>query len=436
MMIIELLQLWDMLMYYRIHILALFFVIFVLTPACIMKKKSRRYKGPYIGEPMPVTVIVPVYLEDYDKFEKCLTSIQKQNVDQLIVSIDSQDTQLKNIAKSHGAEIISYSQRVGKRQALADAWLKAKNDIVVHVDSDVVLDKDCLREISKPFSDNAIVGVSSNYTSVKNGSRLAFVFSSLIDQNVNMNNKALDGGLVVVDGRCSAWKKDFLLSIRNEFLNDYWMGIRSEIGDDRFLSREALKQGFKTVYQDTAKIFSFSPSTFGDFVGQQIRWRRSGTRFWFKDLREGVNPNKTYFFKCFAYYTSPFIFVLAAALDILYFRLSFSLWAQWWIGLIAIVVGCASVTLLRQLIFFGKALTPRYLVLQGLLGLFVMLPVSVYGALTLRNQRYWITRASDEDGVKKKNGKVLMNMTLLALGLVALMGFVYPVLLCPPHHYH
>lgn len=424
-MIIEILQFLSMLMYYKIHLLILFFFIFVVSPAVIIKNRSRKYRV-HTGESVPVTVIVPVHLEDYTEFEKCLSSIQKELPDQVIVSIDSEDAQLMKIAETYGAEIISYPKRVGKRQAIADAWLKAKNDIVVHVDSDVVLDKDCLKEITKPFSDKNVAGVSTHHATNKNGSRLAFVLSSLIEQNMNVNGKALDGGLVVVDGRCNAWRKNLLLSLRDKFLNDYWMGIRSEIGDDRFLSREALKQGFKTAYQETAKIFLTSPSTFANFIGQQIRWRRSGTKFWLKDLKEGVRPNKTYTFKCSTYYTSPFIFILAVILDMLYFKLPFHLWTPtWWISLIVIVIGCSSVTLLRQLIYFGRALFPAYLVLQALLGLLIMLPASIYGALTVRKQNLWLTRKYNStmtDGGQNTGGIKLLGVMLLMAGIAIVVA--------------
>jgi cellulose synthase/poly-beta-1,6-N-acetylglucosamine synthase-like glycosyltransferase len=429
-----------MLQYHSLHILIVFFMISAVITPTMLKRRAGKYKGAYTGESKPVTVIVPVHLEDATQFEKCLSSIEKQKADQLIVSIDSQDATLKEIAESHGAEVISYAQRVGKRQALADAWLKARNDIIVHVDSDIVLDENCLSEITKPFSDTTIAGVSGSQVPTENKSKLAYVLSSLINKNVNMNSKALNGGLVVVHGRCSAWRKEFLLSVREKFLNDNWMGARSEIGDDRFLSREVLKQGLKTVYQESAKMFVISPSTFKEFTGQQIRYRRSGTKFWLKDLKEGVRPSKAYSLHTSIYYLSPFIFLAAVILDTLYFRLPFKPWTEWWVALPVLLVGCTTVTLVRQLIYFGKPLYLRYLIVQGLLGLFVLLPVSIYGALTVSNQQHWITRSynttlmndgGDSDGKKKTVKKILSTAILAALGIAVFVEVAYSVALMP-----
>jgi cellulose synthase/poly-beta-1,6-N-acetylglucosamine synthase-like glycosyltransferase len=459
-----------MLAYYKVHLLIGFLVVFVLLPSLLIKTKSRAYKTPYTGSPLDVTVVVPVHLEDADVFEKCLDSISRQNPKQLIVSMDDCSQEITDIAKRYGAEIVSHPHRVGKRQALADAWLRAKYDIVVQVDSDVILREGCLEEISKPFSNPEIVGVSTFHTTQKRGSKLAYVLSSLIEENRNINDKAFNGGLVVCDGRCNAWRLSFLMSVRNKLLNDYWLGVKGEIGDDRFLNREALKRGFKTAHQETAKIYTLTPKTFKDFVRQQIRWRRSGTKFWMKDLVEGVRPSKTYAFKCAMYYTAPFVFLLAIVLDMIFFRLPASLvpatllWSiskqQWfwelstkfwemtrisipnwqdywvplwqrsevasflWVSLIVLAIGCTLVTLVRQLIYFGKTLFPSYLILQGLLGLFVMLPVSIYGALTVKNQGQWLTRASgSERGSSNKGDCLVIGM----LALVSCGWFVYAI---------
>ena len=395
-MIIEILQLFDMVVYGKIHLLIIFFIIFIVLPFYLIKRSSNRYNISYINHQLSyVTVIVPVHTEDYGTFDNCLNSITKRlSVPvQLIVSIDSKDQKLIDIANKYGAEILRHGKRIGKRRALADAWLKAKNDIIVHVDSDVILYQNCLEEIARPFSDSQIAGVSTNHTCMYNGSKISYILSSSIEFARSINDRALNGNLVVVDGKCNAWRRDFLLSIRDKFLEEYWMNIRCEIGDDRFLSREALKNGFKTVYNELAKINTLSPNSFKNFLKQQIRWRRSGTKFWIKDLKEGVHPSKLYTYKCAAYYTAPFIFPLVIISDILFFKLSFD-WNYWGmeISIILICIGTAMISALGQIIYFGRILFPKYILLQGLVGLFIMLPISIYGALTIKRQDLWMTR--------------------------------------------
>ncbi len=403
-MIIEILQLADILLNKEIHLLIGFFILFVIFPVYLIKRQSVKYNVKYNAPSLDVTVVVPVHYENYDIFEKCMNSIRSQDPKQLIVTIDSNDQKLINIATKYGAEILKFNTRVGKRRALADAWKKANNNIIVHVDSDIVLDINCLKEITKPFVNQNVVGVSTEHVCVNNGSNISYVLYCSIELARVINEKALDGNLIVVDGKCSAWRRDFLLSIIEKFTSEYWMNTKCEIGDDRFISREAIKHGFNTVHSH-ARIFTQAPNSFRKFVKQQIRWRRSGTKFWIKDLMEGVYPSKLYVYKCMVYYLSPVIFPLVIILDMIFLNRvtfdTFDMLRHWEFSMIMVVVGPTMIVALIQVIYFGRVLFPKYIVLQALLGLFVMLPISIYGILTIKRQNLWMTRTYESGGIEQ-----------------------------------
>jgi cellulose synthase/poly-beta-1,6-N-acetylglucosamine synthase-like glycosyltransferase len=386
-----------MILYKNIHLLVLFFAVFVVLPRVMVKAKARK---PVIHDGNPdkkVTVAIPLYKEDPALFRKCCESVKRQNPDQFIVVIDSGDLTLAEIAKENGAEVVLFNQRIGKRQALAEAWVRARNNIIVHVDSDVVLTDNCIRELVKPFDDPEIVGVEAKHVAEPSASKMAYVMSHIIEQNRIVNSRGLNGGLVVVDGRCAAWRKQFLLSVKDKMTNEYWMGVKCAIGDDRFLSREAIKHGYKTTIQESAVAKIRAPDSFAMFLKQQIRWRRSGTKFWMKDLKEGVGPSWTYLVKTTTYYLAPFVLLLAMLLDVLFFPTPFKLWNVALVPLV-MIVGATLITLLNQLIYFGRPLMPKYLVPQAITGLFVMFPASIYGALTVKRQDVWATRGYDKTG--------------------------------------
>lgn len=392
-MIVEILQIFDSLIHGNIHLLSIYFIIFVIIPSYIIKRNSNRYGQSFRTLPsLKATVIVPVNIEDYEIFEKCLKSINSQKPDQIIVSIDSKDNKIIDIAEKYGAEIIKFDKRVGKRKSLADGWLKARNDIIIHTDSDSIMGENCLEEITKPFNDPEIAGVSTNHTCIRNGndgSIISYIISSIIEFARGINDRALNGNLIVVDGKCNAWRKDFLLKVRDKFLNEYWMNRKCEIGDDRFLSREALKNGYKTVFSEAAKICTHSQKSIKKFLMQQIRWRRSGTKFWIKDLIEGVRPSKLYIYKCFIYYMAPIIFPIIVLLDILFFRLEL---LDIKFSIMSIIIGTSLISSMVQVIYFGKILFPKYILIQGILGLFLIFPISIYGLLTINKQDIWMTR--------------------------------------------
>jgi cellulose synthase/poly-beta-1,6-N-acetylglucosamine synthase-like glycosyltransferase len=413
-MLVEILQFASMILYRNMHLLVLFFAVFVVLPRVMVRARARK---PVIHSGSPdkkVTVAIPVYKEDPALFRKCCESVKRQNPDQFIVVIDSGDSTLMKIAKENGAEVLMFNQRIGKRQALAEAWTRARNDIIVQVDSDVVLTDNCIRELVKPFDDPEIVGVETKHVTEPGASKMAYVMSYIIEQNRLVNSRGLNGGLVVVDGRCAAWRKHFLLSVKDKMTNEYWMGVKCAIGDDRFLSREAIKQGYKTSIQESAVVKVRAPDSFVMFLKQQIRWRRSGTKFWMKDLKEGVGPSWTYRVKTTTYYLAPFMLLLAIMLDVLFFPTPFRLWNVALIPLV-IIVGTTLITLLNQLIYFGRPLVPKYLVPQAIIGLFVMFPASIYGALTVKRQDVWATKGYD------KTGKPF---SMVALALIAIIGAI------------
>ncbi len=418
-MIVETLQLLSIVIYHNIHLLFFFFMFFTLTSHVLIKYHSRKYRSYQSDRKRKVTVVVPVYAENHELFEKCLKSIADQNPDQLIVCLDGKDGRLAAIASTY-AELYRSETRRGKRQALVEGCRRARNEIVVNIDSDVILEPACLDEITKPFDDPEIVAVSAWHTSTPSSSGISSAMSRLIEANRIVNDMGLNEGLVVVDGRCAAWRREFLLSVSDEFLNERWLGVRGMIGDDRFLSRQALKKGFKTVIQSTAKILTRAPDSFSEFLKQQIRWRRSGTKFFLKDLYENVSPSFTYRYKCFTYYTRSYVLAAVIILDWFFFRLPFYWWAwAWWQALIIAIIGATMVTALLQTIYHGKPLEILWLPVQAILSLFVMLPLNIYAGLTAWRQDNWMSRGDS-------NGISISSVVLFAISLMISLASVFP----------
>jgi hyaluronan synthase len=55
-------------------------------------------------------------------------------------------------------------------------------------------------------------------------------------------------------------------------------GIAMHVGDDRVLTNEILRSGWRTVYQSTARVQTDAPNTWRGFWRQQLRWGRSSQR--------------------------------------------------------------------------------------------------------------------------------------------------------------
>ena len=62
-------------------------------------------------------------------------------------------------------------------------------------------------------------------------------------------------------------------------------GVPQHVGDDRVLTNELLRNGWRTVYQSTALVETDAPSDWRTFWRQQLRWGRSSQRETLLSLR-------------------------------------------------------------------------------------------------------------------------------------------------------
>jgi len=178
-------------------------------------------------------------------------------------------------------------------------------------------------------------------------------------------------------------------------------GKREAIAD-RVLTSIALRNGFKTVYQSTAKIFTTCPSDFKTFTKMHLRWARSSQRETVKALRWYV---KKPFILPFSFITdiiTPFFFTAILISAIMNILLHFNptliirgtiydtfLLGGMILGYIGmnISLGARQIPHLREY----KHDIPLLLVWTLFMS-FVMVPIRILGFLTMAKQD-WMTRA-------------------------------------------
>lgn len=393
-MFIEIIQLIRMLLSGSFYYLPIHMILFIVIPLVVREIMVRRYSREHSlsRRDVRVSAVVPEYGEDIETFKRCLSSIAKNNPDEIIVVHDDCKEEIRMIAEAYGAKVISLHRRVGKRTALAIGWEAASGDIIVQVDSDVELGDGAIEEIIKPFADRMVVGVQGKIYVRRCGSWLSHYLSQIIEANRDLNNKALNGCLVVIDGRFCAWRRSWLLSIKDNFLNERFLGQKCEIGDDRFLTQQANLQNYKTCYQDTASATSATPETFLKFIKQQLRWSRSGYKAFIMDIAYGFFKRAplTYSVFQFSHYLSPLSFTLAILHDFLFTAPILDL--PWWIGVFMAILGTALIAYLRRVAARLYSISLKGFFLMGVTSLFIAYPLMLYALATIKKQNMWMTR--------------------------------------------
>jgi cellulose synthase/poly-beta-1,6-N-acetylglucosamine synthase-like glycosyltransferase len=249
-----------------------------------VKKTGAMLYVPFQGgrADFALSIITPVYNEDPMTFKLALLSWEKNGPEEIIAVIDERDKDcisvFKDFCKDRPWTKLIVTSKLGKRQALADGILEAKNQIVALVDSDTLWDNNIKQELLAPFSDPSIGGVTPRNHPVRCRSmweKMTDVFWDMRNYYDLPSQTAMGSFLTCLTGRTSLYRRHIILPKLDEFLNEILLGRRKESGEDKCLTRLIEKDGWKTYYQSTAVIYSVAASDFRTFVAQRLRWTRN-----------------------------------------------------------------------------------------------------------------------------------------------------------------
>jgi hyaluronan synthase len=180
--------------------------------------------------------------------------------------------------KYQNLTIIDWEKNQGKKHAMVEGFRLAKGELAIQLDSDSFIDPVTFRKIVEPFQ-NPAVGAVSVHTDPRNADRnfltrmqAAYYFMSF------RILKAAESTFLTVfccSGCASAYRKDIILPVLDEWLQETFLGLPVTWGDDRALTSRVLKSGYKTVYSDKVKALTIVPEKFRQLVKQQVRWKKS-----------------------------------------------------------------------------------------------------------------------------------------------------------------
>lgn len=435
-------QFWDLLQYHNLH---LFFIFSCYVWAIFFIKflSARKYQ-PFTGEvpDLSASAVVVVFREDISIFKKCLQSLKQQaQLNEIIVVIDKREQDKYEELLEHLNIKYTYAPP-GKREALAKGIKLTTGDIIFLVDSDSILsNKEVIAEMLKPFSNPQIGGVTPTQKILKPASIFEDIADWMEDTRWKISNKAMSakGCVGCLPGRVLAFRRKAIEPHLNEFLNETFLGRKCIIGDDRFLTSIVLREGYKTVYQSTATIYTSCPKNFITFAKMHLRWARSSQRETLKALRWYL---KKPFILPFSFLTdiiTPFFFMTVLIYAVINMLLHFdptpvireTFYDNLLIGLSLGYIGMNISLGLRQLPHLRKKKEDiPFLFLWTLFMTFIMMPIRILGFFTMTKQD-WMTRYEDAAMSTKKISKdrtrvvILLLLVLLSftiLGLIMILA--------------
>jgi hyaluronan synthase len=252
-----------------------------------------RYK-PYPLPPGPlprVTVIIPAYNEGA-MVEKAIYSVASSDypLDRLeIICIDdgSKDDTWEYIHRAQKRrpnliQAIRFPQNRGKREALYAGFTRGKGDFFVTVDSDSVIEPGTLKQILAPMRQDPKIGAVAGNVKVYN--RTANVLTRMLWVRFVLSfdflraSQSTYGFVFCTPGALSAYRREAVFPVLEEWRHQTFLGVRCTIGEDRAFTNLVLRRGYYTAYQRTAVVYTTVPETYLGTCRMFLRWDRSNFR--------------------------------------------------------------------------------------------------------------------------------------------------------------
>ena len=236
-----------------------------------------------------VTAVIPMFNEGKTVQETLLSLLESDypHAKLKIICVDDCSTDnsyelAREIArKSNGRlKVMRNAVNMGKRRSIIRAVREADCDVILSVDSDVVVDKDAVRQLVRRFTKPEIAAVGG-WVDVRNKqdnwlTRMQVVrywFAYHFSKNLEWGFRRV----MCLSGCLTAYRREVLIELEPVLEHREICGVPIKYGEDRFLTRQVVKAGYLTTMTLTARCRTTVPKTLSGYFSQQLRWRRSNT---------------------------------------------------------------------------------------------------------------------------------------------------------------
>ena len=248
-----------------------------------------------------VAIIVPAYNEpDIAKtLVACLTVDYPKELIRVVV-VDDKSTdetlwRINAVAEEYPElTVIPAPVNQGKRHAMATGIAAADDvEVYVFIDSDSQVTPDAVKTIVEYFGDPK-VGAVAGHTDVANIGRNVLTrmqaMQYYIAFRIYKSAEALFGSVMCCSGCFSAYRRDAVAPVLDDWLDQTFLGQPSTFGDDRSLTNFVLHR-WRVLYAPDAQAYTNVPEHLKQFLRQQLRWKKSWLREIPRAARAVVHKN-------------------------------------------------------------------------------------------------------------------------------------------------
>ena len=258
--------------------------------------RYRPFPAASLEEAPRLTVVIPAYNEGA-MVEETIASVANalyphECLEILAVDDGSTDdtwNYMRRAARRFPGRVstVRLEKNRGKRGALAEAFRRARGEIVVTIDSDSVIEPGTLLAVVGPFRDPR-VGAVAGKVAVYN--RRAGLIPRMLHVRFVLSFDFLRSAqsmfrtVYCCPGALAAYRLAVVREVLEPWEEQTFLGVPCTYGEDRALTNFILATGYDAVYQRTAIVHTVVPETYYKLCQMYLRWDRSYIR---EELRFG-----------------------------------------------------------------------------------------------------------------------------------------------------
>ncbi|HEY5922914.1 MAG TPA: glycosyltransferase [Kofleriaceae bacterium] len=248
--------------------------------------RGRKLDQTISGYEPTITVVVPLFNEGRSIYD---TIVSLVNLDypqhKLEVTVvddcstdDSYEWATKAASEYPNVRVIRNAVNMGKRKGINAAVRASTAEIIVSVDSDVIVFPTALRELVARFTTPEVAAVGGRiHVSNPNDNwltKLQTIKYYFGQEHLKNLERSIDQ-VMCLSGCLTAYRRHVLIELEPVLENRSILGVPIKYGEDRFLTHQIVRRGYKTRLTMKAMCFTKAATTLGGYFNQQLRWKRS-----------------------------------------------------------------------------------------------------------------------------------------------------------------
>jgi biofilm PGA synthesis N-glycosyltransferase PgaC len=255
---------------------------------------ARPDRPPPIGQPPPISILVPCYNEGDNAAETlgAAAAVDYPEFEVIAINDGSRDNTAEVLdrlaAQIPGLRVVHLAANQGKATALNVGALLARHELLVCIDGDALLDPQALRWIAHAFRRGNVGGLGGNPRIRNRTSMLGRLqvgeFAAII--GLIRRAQTMYGRLFTVSGVICAFRKRALEEAG-------WWSPHT-ITDDIDITWRVQLAGWRVVYEPNAIVWILMPETLRGLWRQRLRWAEGGVQMmlaFFRPMIAGRVPS-------------------------------------------------------------------------------------------------------------------------------------------------